>query len=589
MGGVTPLPTFALAGEHLRKYLEPVLKKCGLDAKAKQGKEGEGSKDSGLVSSDTEEGRTRNNSVTESGHELSESESEPPPSATTPLTPTSRKGSDSFLAPSATKLYPFSSLHILSPAMSTEPSSSPSQGCSPGLMTPSSIDSGISLRTNSLQSPGDLTKTKALRPAPLPPLPPEESAPPLPPQEKEHEAPPPPLPPTPTTDQGGIENISSDEDEASSNGANNFKQGKGSIKEIDLLSPVSVSPPSSPKLPPSSMATNLAPFSSGSAQATSRATFPISSQFDPSLGLQSLLLGNQTPPSSSQYVAVSPTANPLPLAGAASTTYELEVEEISGDESPVMVFNFDALEVESVSDEGAGDDMEVCSDDDIAEDTLIEVNVRAVGGPSGPEMYPSVTVPLPAMLGLSSDPRVHPPPSFPPGGPCVHLPPPPNFFPPPPRPPPHGHFPPPLPHPPPCPPPFIPGPPHPHPPAIIQPPFDIPLHTNYPPRMPNGFVDYPSPPRFNTGLRGVGNFKQRSLSLPKSMRETVSREVLDKAVKQLRIILLNDVQKKLVEAYAFCALDNFWEKRDKEVRTRIPGDVCTRVKAHGCLRLRNLL
>jgi len=30
--------------------------------------------------------------------------------------------------------------------------------------------------------------------------------------------------------------------------------------------------------------------------------------------------------------------------------------------------------------------------------------------------------------------------------------------------------------------------------------------------------------------------------------------------------LLNDVQKKLVESYAYSALDSVWEKREKEVR-----------------------
>ncbi len=562
-----------MAGEHLRKYLEPVLRKCEQD-RVRLGKEG--AKDSALEISDTEEGRTRNNSVTES---VSESEAELPSSATTPLTPTSRKDSDPFIAPSATKLYPFSSLHILSPAtLSSEPTSSPSVSSSPGFVTPLSIDSGISVRTNSIQSPSE--RMKFARPDPLPPLPPEENAPPLPPQEQDCEVPPPPLPPlppTPATDQNGIENISSDEDDAPTGTTQRTEQKKGFKMEIDLLSPVSVSPPSSPKLPPS---TNLT-YSAD--QAASTATFPVSTQFDPSLGLQNLLLGNQAPPpsatgdtstpqdrtlSTAQYIAISPTPAPPPSTGAGGMNYELEVEEISGDESPVMVFNFDGIEVESVSEDGAGDDMEVCSDDDDAQDTLIEVNVRAVG-PAGPDVYPQAGPPQ-AMLGLSADPRLRPPlpPAFPPGAPRVHLPPPPhpNFFPPHhgPPPPPHSAFPPPMPpHPPPVPPPFV---PHPHPHAMIQPPFDLPPHSNYTPRLPNGFIDYPNRPKFGGDLRGSAKSKRPSFPSPSPVtgKESISLEVLRKAVEQLKVILLNDVQKKLVESYAYCALDN-WERSEKEV------------------------
>ena len=49
---------------------------------------------------------------------------------------------------------------------------------------------------------------------------------------------------------------------------------------------------------------------------------------------------------------------------------------------------------------------------------------------------------------------------------------------------------------------------------------------------------------------------------PKDRREGLSREVMYKALEQLRMILTNDVQKKLVERYAYRALENFWEKME---------------------------
>ena len=536
-----------------------------------------------------EESRTRNNSITESSHELSESEMESQADVATPTTPTPlprrRKSSDSsFVAPT---FYPFSSLNLLSGGSSSShtPStiitadSSPSvSGFSPSFTTPctpSSIDSGISLRTNinshPSHSPAEHTKlkpsskTQLLPPipaAPPPPLPPEEKAPPLPPQEQA--VPPPPLSPPPPTskEQDGIENISSDEEDENSREVEKLKIDSEKTKpDVDALSPVSLSPPSSPK------AANKLDLSSLSIRNQSHSINlkPTSSQFDPSFGLQTLLAsrsaaGGSTPQdgSSSPYIAVSP----IP-----PTSYELEVEEISGDESPVMVYG---LEVESVSEdeeddtEQGGEDMEVCSDDENAQDNLIEVNVRPTG--SAPIFQPP-----PAIMG-GPPPQMHPQP--PPNS--YDIPPPRShgFFPQ--RPPPPGSFPPPL-HAQPLP--FI--PPHhhraPHPPEMQpqgphmmhHPPlfeFDSPLPANYPPHPPNGIVNYGSPSRFSPNFKSMSKKLKSHLPPPKDKKESISQEVLDKAMWQLQTILLNDVQKKLIETYAYSALDSFWEKREKEVR-----------------------
>ena len=567
--------------------MEPVLKKCGLDKKQKHAKDGQrDSGQTGQTSSDVEESRTRNNSITESSHELSESELESQADVATPTTPNPpafcRKSSDSsFVAPT---FYPFSSLNLPSSgsassympsgALTAESSSPGIGGFSPSFTTPctpSSIDSGISLRTNvnslASQSPGELTRlkpsSKTLPPmpaAPPPPLPPEEKAPPLPPQEQA--VPPPPLsPPPPTSEErDGIENISSDEeDENSSRKA--VENSSEKIKtDVDALSPVSLSPPNSPT------AVNKLDLSSLSIRNQSNSK-PTSSQFDPSLGLQTLLASrsaasSSTPQdvSSSPYVAVSPTPAPL-------TNYELEVEEISGDESPVMVYR--GLEVESVSEdeddntEQGGEDMEVCSDDDNPQDNLIEVNVRPTGSA---QIFP------PLMGGPPPQMHPRPPPNsydIPPPGPHSRYfpqrpPPPPGSFPPP------AHAQPPL--------PFI--PPHlpqaPHPPEMQpqgphmmhRPPpfeFDSPLPANYPPHPPNGFVSYGSPSRFSPNFKSVSKKLKSNLPPPKDKKESISQEVLDKALWQLQSILLSDVKKKLIESYAYSALDSFWEKREKEV------------------------
>ena len=473
-------------GEHSKKYLDPVLKKS--DPRRRPS-----SQDGLSLPSDSEDSRTRHDSMSESNFSESEQESTTT-QATTPLTPTVRKDSDPFTFPSAsTKLYPFSSLHMLSSLTTTptESTSSPrTQFTSPSGIpcTPSSIDSGISLKTHStiLSPDGGRKKTYqhfSLPPippsTPPPPLPPEEQAPPLPPQDS---PPNPPLPPVTGGGGGVIENISSDEDECDTN------------------------------KPPSPV--------------TKKDTFGNLHTFDPSLGLKTLLarqVGSGDTPKSSPSML--------------NSNYELEVEEISGDESPVMVF-FEPLQVESVSDDdniAGGDDMDVCSDDESS--NVIEVNVRA-----STQVFPSESMlppPPPAMMYSPHGPFFLPPP------------PPPHFMLPSSRRH-HPHI-------------NLPGPlfdsPHPHHPFL-----DDRL-----PHLPNGYM--PRPRDFRPSRSMSKSKVLRSLPSPKSRKEGISKDVLFKALEQLRMIVLNDVQKKIVESSAYPVLDSHWDKRQQEVS----GCVC------GCL------
>ena len=57
----------------------------------------------------------------------------------------------------------------------------------------------------------------------------------------------------------------------------------------------------------------------------------------------------------------------------------------------------------------------------------------------------------------------------------------------------------------------------------------------------------------------------KGFSSPKNKRESIGQDVLYKAMEQLRLILLNDVHKKIVENSAYPVLDSHWEKREKEV------------------------
>lgn len=327
-------------GDHLKKYLEPVLKKCGMERRQLKS-----------VSSDVEEGPSlpHTNSVADSGHDLSESETELSSSVATPITPTGiHKPTDIFLAPSATKLYPVSSLHLQCSSVgggvgsTSSAAESPSSVLSPTATystTPSSLDSGIaSLRhgTGTLHSPRDRFRMKfqlprSNRPPPipitLPPLPPNDTtAPPLPPLELDAPPPLPPHSPHPPNNHGppvGIENISSDEEAAPI--IRDPRRASLTKPALDILSPVSISPPFSPKTP------SIRPPNH---TRTTNSTFA-----DPSLGLQtfvSISNKNETLPTFALPVTPSPM------------TYEPEVEDISGDESPIMIYNTPIYDIQVI-------------------------------------------------------------------------------------------------------------------------------------------------------------------------------------------------------------------------------------------------
>ena len=469
--------------------------------------------------SDTEDiARGRSESITESTADGNETDADTAQTivstATTPITPTVK--SDPLPNTNFPHLFQYSILNVESPG--------PSDGVGGGVFgspvfpapcTPSSVDSGISIRThNTLLSPNE-AKFKKLPlstfSTTLPPLPPEESAPPLPPQEVEA---PPPLPPHPPAvgeeeaePAGGIENISSDEEK-----------------------------PESPVCATTSPSRNHLVNSDHT--------------FDPSLGLKTLLttMGEGAKSSNVPYAA---SASPRPA-------YELEVEEISGDESPVMVY-FEPLKVESISDDennegvaggvstGGGDDMEIDSDNENEQNNLIEVNVETA------RYFPTVE----PMMG----PHPH---HMPPHPPFHH----PNFYPHP-LPPPHpGAFP----------------PMHPHfmmfPPSHSPPPqhggrrrgsprrhYDSPpgpfIKDHQVPRPPNGYIGSVS--RFPPSRSFSKSKVLRNFSSPKNRTEIISQDVLFKAMEQLRLILLNDVHKKIVESSAYPVLDSHWEKRENEV------------------------
>ena len=610
---------FQFSGDQLKKYLEPVLKRYVLDKPRPR----QASRDSGAPESEEGSHRRRSDSVTEN---MSESEGDTthmatPSTASTPHTPptqprkssVSSVSSDVFAPPILH--YPFSTLNLLSLAnMGRTPSDSSLsiQGTSsPSVNTPSSIDSGISLRTQqSIQSPVDCVKSKktfaflsssSQPPPPLPP--PEENAPPLPPPLDSVTPPPPlpPLPPAPSEDSRGgwndcgIENISSDEEESVPKPPlpqmkNEKPVSGGTFKAVDAISPVSLSPSTSAQF--------------GTGKAINGGHHHV---FDPSLGLRTLLAAkaaasmslstsNSIPTSSapaatsSQATTVKtdrdqPSSKASPYVGSSSPrpislTYDIEVEEISGDESPVMVC-FEPLKVETISDDDmnlSGEDMEMCSDDENAQDNVIEVNVKtsqtpmmpATGPMLGPHGHPGMPhPPFPPEMGPTSVGHPHPPPPPPPLG----------YYPPPP---PGAPFPPP--HLPPLPPrchpdfEFI-SPPHPARPPhmMLHPPHPEPVHPhhyhNSPPpfindvpisRLPNGYIGRHPPSRSFSKSKMFKGF-----SSPKSKRESISQDVLYKAMEQLRLILLNDVHKKIVENSAYPVLDSHWEKREKEVHSHI--------------------
>ena len=200
--------------------------------------------------------------------------------------------------------------------------------------------------------------------------------------------------------------------------------------------------------------------------------------------------------------------------GKGGSLYGIEVEEISGDESPVMLYHT-RLHVEEISsdeedlgktkkEEGAGsDDMEI-SDDDTTQSNVIEVNVRSASKTYVPR-YPPIPPSLPPL-----------PPSFPPPLPGS------SYFPPPPPP--------------------FPPPPHLIPPNILPPSFgrDMPHPPPLPPLPQDTTLAKPAKP-INP--------------------EKLTQEVLVKALEQLAAIVTRDMERKLVETAAFPTLDSYWEKR----------------------------
>ena len=511
-----------------------MLKKCGLDKKPLPPAKHHPHRPS-VSDSEPDTLRTRNNSTSESVADANEVGGDTPQhvssAATTPLTPTVK--GDPLPNTGIPQLFRYSILNVETPKSSSEGVGSGfGSPVFPAPCTPSSIDSGISIRTHSaMLSPSDVRMKKhpplsAAFSTTLPPLPPEESAPPLPPQDVEAPPPLPPLPPAPGAGEDqvaseGIENISSDEDD---------DKTKPPLSSL----PIFPSPSSSSPL----------------ANATSS-----NHTFDPSLGLKNMLID--------RVKAASDDSSKIPSSGPYAVSspkpaYELEVEEISGDESPVMVY-FEPLKVESISDDddvgGGGDDMEI-SDNENEQDNVIELNVK--------------TAAVPVMDPRPPHPMPHP--SYPNMG--IPIP---------------GYFPSHLPHPmgafPPIPPTH-----HPYPPGFSH-------HSMFPPagrssspahsrrgrddprrhhdtsspgpfikdsqvsRPPNGYIDSSYHSRSYSKSKVLRNFPS-----PKSKTESISQDVMFKAMEQLRLILLNDVHKKIVENSAYPLLDGYWKKKEEEVR-----------------------
>ena len=134
---------------------------------------------------------------------------------------------------------------------------------------------------------------------------------------------------------------------------------------------------------------------------------------------------------------LSPVSLPSPAGSAVSppenekSKHEFDFEEISGDESPVMVYSTQ-LEVEAISSDeddtdhvGGGEDMEI-SDEDTIRDNIIELNVKQVtkdyhvpyppmGLPALPPVPPSYPPPLPPPIGYYQQEASYPhPPEYPP-------------------------------------------------------------------------------------------------------------------------------------------------------------------------------
>ena len=219
-------------------------------------------------------------------------------------------------------------------------------------------------------------------------------------------------------------------------------------------------------------------------------------------------------------------------------TYTMELEEISGDESPEL-FVADS-KAEGGDENGvmtvAGDDMEM-SDEDSNGGNVVESGKIEVGGP------PVGLIPTT-------------PPGYPP--PLMNIPVPPAGFGPttppfPPLLPPHavaslGIPPPPLP---------VPGFPF---PQGVPPPL---LGSSYPPYLPPP-LHLPQPPLLEESL------KMPSSHVDKKQSDTLKREVLKEAMTQMTEVLMRDLQRKYIDTIGRTITDKHWELQQQQMKLRAP-------------------
>ena len=204
------------------------------------------------------------------------------------------------------------------------------------------------------------------------------------------------------------------------------------------------------------------------------------------------------------------------------TTTVFEFEEISGDESPVMVYN--QLEVEEISsDDEHNSDMDISDEDDTHGNTVIELNVTTATSNTTDTFFPAPPMPPPTV-----------PPPIPPA-----FAPPPGFFS-------QEYF------------------------------SDNSRHMEA--SLYNGTNDEYAPPvnkdneldyYMMSNSINASKFspaKQWKVPLAVTRKERRGQNVLYCALEQLSKILLRDVEKKLVESSAFPVLDRFWERKEKEVK-----------------------
>ena len=229
-----------------------------------------------------------------------------------------------------------------------------------------------------------------------------------------------------------------------------------------------------------------------------------------------------------------------PIGDNETNKYEIEFEEISGDESPVMVYNTQ-IEIEEISsddNEGVGppgeagpgsDDMDISDEDASQNDNLIELNVKPITKNFTTPYHNTMTPPM--IL-----PPIPPMPMYPPPLP------PPGFFPPKP----------------------------PFPPPDIFPP---PQHRAMLPPVVNGYQEksYKSF-QMQEKVHRYTPTKQWKVPTANNRRERHGQNVLYRVLEQLASVLLRDYEKKVVEYAAYPVLDRFWEKERREME-RLQADV----------------